>query len=115
VISRLLQQPVHVLSTGGGAFMDPATRALIAEHGISIWLRAGLDLLVARTARRDNRPLLKHGNPREILERLMEQRHPVYAEADITVESDERPPEETVDRVLSALSQHLSASESTAP
>ena len=94
VIARLLEGPPHVLSTGGGAFMDPATRALIRRRGLSVWLRAELDVLVARTARRDNRPLLKTGEPRDILRRLMETRYPVYAEADLTVDSDERSAEE---------------------
>ena len=67
VIARLLGNPVHVLATGGGAFMDPETRALIRERGISIWLRADLELLHQRVSRRNNRPLLKQGNPREIL------------------------------------------------
>jgi shikimate kinase len=108
VIARLLtEEPVHVLATGGGAYMDPATRRLIRDHGISIWLRAGLDLLVERTGRRNNRPLLRKGNPRETLARLMEQRYPVYAEADITVDSDEAPPEAAAARVLEALRTHL--------
>jgi shikimate kinase len=109
VIARLLHKAPHVLSTGGGAFMDPGTRALIAEQGTSVWLRAELELLVARTARRDNRPLLKQGNPREVLQRLMETRHPVYAEANITVDSDDRPPDETVERVVSALQAYLAS------
>ncbi|ACJ00051.1 shikimate kinase [Rhodospirillum centenum] len=109
VIARLLEGQVRVLSTGGGAFMHPETRALIRERGLSVWLRAPLDLLVARTGRRDNRPLLKQGNPRDILAALMAQRYPVYAEADITVDSDERPPEETAERVLAALRHHLAA------
>lgn len=109
VIARLLEGPVRVLSTGGGAFMHPETRALIRGRGLSVWLRAPLDLLVARTGRRDNRPLLKQGNPRDILAALMAQRYPVYAEADITVDSDERPPEETAERVLTALRHHLAA------
>src|SRR5215468_8121452 len=81
VIARLLAQPVHVLATGGGAFMDPATRAVIARRGISLWLRADLDILVARVSRRSNRPLLKSGDPRAILAELIERRYPVYAEA----------------------------------
>lgn len=108
VIARLLtEEPVHVLATGGGAYMDPATRRLIRDHGISIWLRAGLDLLVERTGRRNNRPLLRRGDPRVTLARLMEQRYPVYAEADITVDSDEAPPEAAAARVLEALRTHL--------
>ncbi|MFM2044041.1 MAG: hypothetical protein RLY86_2617 [Pseudomonadota bacterium] len=107
VIARLLDGPVHILSTGGGAFMDAGTRAVIRDRGISVWLRAELDLLVQRTARRDTRPLLKSGDPREILKRLMDLRYPVYAEADLTVESDERPPEETTERVIHALDTWL--------
>ena len=107
VIARLLHQPGQVLSTGGGAFMDPRTRAEIRERGLSIWLRAGLDLLLKRTSRRNNRPLLKTGDPREILNRLIDERYPVYAEADIVVDSVDRPPEVTVARVMEALQQHL--------
>lgn len=103
VIQRLLEQPVMVLATGGGAFMDPRTREAIRQHGISVWLKADLDLLVKRTARKQNRPLLKRGDPREILAKLMEQRHPVYAEADVTILSDDGPPDAAVDRILAAL------------
>lgn len=103
VIARLLEQPAHVLATGGGAFMDPETRALIRQKGISVWLRASLAVLAERTGRRDDRPLLKTGDPREILQKLMVERDPVYAEADITVESDDRPTDETVERILKAL------------
>ena len=103
VITRLLAQPVHVLATGGGAFMDPLTRALIARRGVSLWLRADLDVLVSRVSRRNNRPLLKAGDPRTILAELIERRHPVYAEANIVVDSSEGSPEATVTRVLAAL------------
>ena len=106
VIARLLDQPVQVLATGGGAFMDPRTRALIGERAVSVWLRAGLDLLVHRVARRGNRPLLKRGEPREVLEQLMALRYPVYAEADITVDSGEEPAEQMAGKVLQALRQH---------
>lgn len=109
VIARLLDQPPHVLSTGGGAFMAPDTRALIAERALSVWLRADLDLLVARTARRDTRPLLRGGNPRDVLARLIEERYPIYAQAHITIDSGDRPAEATVDRVLAAIDQHLAA------
>jgi shikimate kinase len=103
VIARLLAQPVHVLATGGGAFMDPATRQLIGERGVSLWLRADLDVLAARVSRRNNRPLLKSGNARAILATLIEQRHPVYAEADVVVDSGEGSPEVTVGRAIAAL------------
>ncbi len=107
VIARLLADPVHVLSTGGGAFMDPQTRALIAERGISIWLKAELDVLLRRTARRTNRPLLNQGDPAQVLAALMAKRYPVYATADITVESTDGPPETTVQRVIDALAAYL--------
>jgi shikimate kinase len=96
-----------VLATGGGAFMDPQTRAAIRARGISVWLRADLDLLVARVGRRANRPLLKAGDPRAILAQLMEKRHPIYAEADLVVDSIDGPPELTLARVIDALKLHL--------
>lgn len=108
IIRRLLtERSPHVLATGGGAFMNPETRALVRAHGVSVWLRADLDVLLHRTARRGNRPLLKQGDPREVLERLMAIRYPVYAEADITVDSDERPPEHMVTRIVDALEHHF--------
>lgn len=100
VIQRLLEGPLQVLATGGGAYMDPTTRQRIGEHGIAIWLKADLELLVRRTGRKGNRPLLKRGEPREILARLMEQRYPVYAEADLTVDSSDAPPDALVDRIV---------------
>jgi shikimate kinase len=112
VIARLLDEPRHVLATGGGAFIGAATRALIARVGISIWLRADLDLLLRRTARRNTRPLLKEGNPRTILGRLIEERHPIYAEADIIVDSGDSPQDETVGRVLAALEAYKTQRES---
>ncbi|WP_374444985.1 shikimate kinase [Stella sp.] len=107
VIQRLLEEPAHVLATGGGAFMDPATRACIRARGISLWLRAELEVLVRRVARRTHRPLLNQGDPKEILTRLMAIRYPVYAEADIVVDSLDAPTENTVDRCMTALSEYL--------
>lgn len=110
VIVRLLEdRPPIVLATGGGAFMDPETRAAIRRHAVSIWLRADLDVLLRRVARRSNRPLLKQGDPREVLTRLIQLRHPVYAEADLVVDSDDSPPEVTVEKVVAALRQRLPA------
>jgi shikimate kinase len=103
VIARLLAQPTHVLATGGGAFMDPSTRAAIARRGVSVWLRADLDILVARVARRANRPLLQERDPRAVLADLIERRYPIYAEADIVIDSGEGPPELTTTRVIGAL------------
>jgi shikimate kinase len=107
VILRLLDNPVHVLSTGGGAFMDPVTRARIAERGISIWLRADLELMLKRVSRRSDRPLLQVADPRAKLQELMAQRYPIYGLADITVDSVDAPPEVTVERVHDALAAFL--------
>lgn len=115
VITRLMRDPVQVLSTGGGAFMDPQTRAVIAEHGLSVWLRAELSVLAARTAKRSNRPLLRQGDPKAVLAGLMERRYPVYALADLTVESRDGPVEDTVDRVLAAVDARLAAEEAAQP
>ncbi len=103
VIARLLERPPHVLATGGGAFMDPATRALIARHGVSVWLCADLDVLVARVSRRNNRPLLQRSDPRSVLADLIERRHPIYAEADIVIDSSDGSAEQTTTRVIAAL------------
>ena len=109
VIKRLMEGPVQIISTGGGAFMDDQTRTLIAEGGISVWLRADLDLLLARTSRRNTRPLLRQGEPREILQKLMDERYPIYAEADVTIDAGERDHEETVTEVIRQLTSHIRA------
>jgi shikimate kinase len=111
VIARLLESPPHVLATGGGAFMDASTRALIRARTVSIWLRADIELMLARVGRRSNRPLLKRGEPRAVLEQLMAQRYPIYAQADLTVDSIDGPPEATLERVLAALATRLGTSE----
>ena len=103
VIARLLDQPPHVLATGGGAFMNPETRRLIREKAISIWLRADIDVLARRVARKSNRPLLKDRDPLEVLTALAEARHPVYAEADITIDSVESPHSTAVNAIIEAL------------
>ncbi len=103
VIARLLDGAPRVLATGGGAFIDPETRAHIRARGVSVWLRADLDVLVRRCQRRRNRPLLKDGDPRATLERLMDERHPVYGEADCVVESGNGPHEAVVEAIVCAL------------
>ncbi|MBU6156046.1 MAG: shikimate kinase [Alphaproteobacteria bacterium] len=103
VIARLLAGPRHVLATGGGAFMDPATRDIIRRLGISVWLKADIDLLMARVLKRPTRPLLKTADPRATMERLMKERYPVYAEADITIESSGGPHETVVQRIVAEL------------
>jgi len=103
VIARLLCESPFVLATGGGAFIDPETRAKLKARAVTVWIKAPVDVLMARVQRRDNRPLLKTADPRGTLERLLTDRAPIYAEADIAVESEEGPHAMTVDRILSAL------------
>ena len=105
VIKRLLEGPPHVLATGGGAFMDPETRALVREKGLSVWLREDLDVLMRRVEKRDTRPLLRGGDPRAVMERLMAERYPVYAEADVIVDSNNGPHNQAVTQVLEALAR----------
>ena len=106
VIGRLLDGKPCVLATGGGAFMDPETRALMKRDALTIWLNAAFDVLWERVSRRSHRPLLKTQDPQGTLRRLIEERSPVYAEADITVASDHAPKEETVSRVLAAITAY---------
>jgi len=103
VIIRLLNEQPHVLATGGGALLDPKTRAQIAKRAFSIWLRAPVELLLSRIERRDTRPLLRQGNPRETLERLLREREPLYAQADLVVDAIDAPHGTAVERILSAL------------
>lgn len=104
VINRLLDQQVHVLATGGGSFMSDKSREAIKQKAISVWLDADLDTLVARVSRRTDRPLLEDaGNQREVLEQLIQERYPIYAEADIAVQTLDEPTNATVDRVIMAL------------
>lgn len=107
VIARLLEGPPCILATGGGAFCDPDTRAKIKQKGLSLWLRADLDLLVRRTSGRDHRPLLKNGDPRQILGQLLEIRYPLYALADMVVDSTDEPPDVTLEAVTSAIGHFI--------
>lgn len=106
VITRLLSGPRHVLATGGGAYMDPETRALIASIGTSVWLRAKLDILVKRCMKRNSRPLLKTGDPKQILKELMDKRYPYYAEADIVVDSGEGPHDIVISKIIEQLNEY---------
>jgi shikimate kinase len=103
VLARLLAEGPKVLATGGGAFMNPETRARIAEAGISVWLRADLDTLMQRVMRRDNRPLLKAPDPRAVMQKLIAERYPVYAEADLVIDSRDVAHEVIVDEIVRAL------------
>ena len=107
VIARLLDEPVHVLAIGGGAFTDPETRALISQKALSVWLRVDIELLLRRVLRRNTRPLLKTGDPREILEKLMEERYSAYAQANVIVDSADAAPEVTVGKTYEALEAYI--------
>ena len=102
VITRLLENGQQVLATGGGAFMNDETRARIKANGISLWLKADLDVLLKRVAKRNDRPLLKE-NPEAVMKNLMETRYPIYAQANITVESRDVPHGQMVNDVIKAI------------
>ena len=108
-IGVVAQDNILYRNTGGGAFVNPETRKNVHRDGVSVWLKADLDILVQRVSRRNDRPLLKNDNPRATLERLIEQRYPCYAEADITVDTGNEPPDSTVGKVVDALNAHAAA------
>jgi len=109
VIARLLSDPRHVsvIATGGGAFINAETRALILDKAIAVWLDSEIDTLVERTGRKDNRPLLKQGDPREILSKLRDERAPAYSQAAIHVLSGGGPHIQTINKVLQGISEWL--------
>jgi shikimate kinase len=110
VIARLLGEGPCVLATGGGAFMDARTREAIAQAGISVWLRADRATLIQRIARRNNRPLMRTADPAAQIEHLLVLREPIYARADLAVDSNDRPHEEVVSALIASLHAHLRAS-----
>jgi len=103
VIARLLDGGPQVLATGGGAFMNADTRAAIHAKGVSVWLRATIEVLARRIKRRNDRPLLKDVDPIETLRRLIDERYPTYAQADVTVESRDVPHDAIVDEIVAGL------------
>lgn len=105
VITRLLKTGPRVLSTGGGAFMNETTRSRVLKSGLSVWLRADLDVLWARVSKRDTRPLLKTGNPRQTLSDLLDHRYPVYALADVTVQSRDEIKETIAAETIAAIAR----------
>ena len=107
VIARLLQSGPQVLATGGGAYMNPETRPAIKARGTSVWLKADVKVLLKRVGRRGTRPLLAGGDPEKVMKKLMQERYPVYAEADVTVESRDVPHETIVGAVIDALAVKL--------
>lgn len=107
VIARLLKEKDIVLATGGGAFVNPQTRALVKSDAVSVWLQADLDVLFDRVSRRSNRPLLKTADPKATLEKLIAERYPIYAEADVTVISRDVPQDSVATDVVGALLGYL--------
>lgn len=107
VINRLLDQPTHVLATGGGSFMTEKTRERVKDRAISVWLKADLDTLVARVSRRSDRPFLEDGNQRETLEKLIAERYPHFETADVIVDTFDEPTAATVERVILALTEYI--------
>ena len=107
VIARVLKDQGVVLATGGGAFVNLETRALVKAEAISVWLKAEVDILFERVSRRSNRPLLKTANPRATLEKLVEDRYPIYAEADVTVISRDVPQDVVAGDVIDAVLAYL--------
>ena len=103
VIARLLESGPQVLATGGGAYMNEDTRNIISDQGISVWLKADLDVLLDRVGRRDHRPLLKTDDPEIVMRRLMDERYPVYANADVMVMSRDAPHEVMVGEIITSL------------
>ena len=107
VIARLLKEKDIVLATGGGAFINPETRALVKSEAVSVWLKADIDVLFERVSRRSNRPLLKTADPKGTLEKLIADRYPIYEEADITVISRDVPQDQVAGDVVTALLDHF--------
>ncbi|MDC0887031.1 shikimate kinase [Altererythrobacter sp.] len=107
VIARLMQDDSGVIATGGGAFIDDQTRALILRKGIAVWIDCDVDTLVERTGRRNTRPLLEQGDPKEILTKLYAEREPLYAQAPIKVQSQDGPHHDTVIRIVEAIKRWL--------
>ncbi|MDE2444602.1 MAG: shikimate kinase [Alphaproteobacteria bacterium] len=113
VINRLLENGKQVLATGGGAFMNTETRQNIKHHGLSLWLKADLDVLLKRVAKRNDRPLLQQEDPAAVMTRLMDLRYPIYAEADITVESRDVQHGQMVNDVIKAIADFENEDDST--
>lgn len=109
VIARLLSEGGKVLATGGGAFMNAETRRSIADCGVSVWLKAGIDVLMNRVMRRDTRPLLRQEDPRAVMQRLMAERYPIYASADITILSRDVPHDVIVNEIIDAVAEYSQA------
>lgn len=115
VIKRLLKTGPRVLSTGGGAFMNDASRTMMLANGLSVWLKADLDVLWTRVSKRETRPLLKTVNPRQTLSDLLDQRYPVYAQADLTVQSRDEAKETIAAEAIAAIARFITDQEKASP
>ncbi len=113
VIARLIKDAPRVIATGGGAFIQDDTRALILEKTHSIWLNADIETLVKRVSNRNHRPLLREGNPSDILQKLAQERTPFYKQAAIHIDSQNTPHSETVDAIIAALHHHYKKTDAT--
>ena len=111
VIARLLKRRPGVISMGGGAFMDDATRRAIGKKGISVWLKADIETLMSRVMRKRNRPLLKNDNPRAVMEELIRKRYPVYSDADVTITTCGERKEVITAEVIRAIAGYMHRSE----
>jgi len=107
VIARLMEESAGVIATGGGAFVDDATRALMLEKAIAVWIDCDIETLVERTSRRDSRPLLRDGDPKTILTRLAQERSQFYAQAQVRVKSKDGPHTDTACMIIEAIDQWL--------
>ncbi|MEO9901299.1 shikimate kinase [Nisaea sp.] len=115
VIQRILSGPPVVLATGGGAFMAEETRTAISENAVSLWLKADIDVLYERVSRRQGRPLLAQKDPKAVLAKLMEERYPVYEEADLWIESRRGPLDATVDQAYDVLMDYFDDAHKAVP
>ncbi|HWK68625.1 MAG TPA: shikimate kinase [Rhizobiaceae bacterium] len=115
VIARILENGPQVLSTGGGAYMNDQTRQAIADHGICVWLKADIDVLMDRVVKRQNRPLLKNPDPRAVMLRLMNERYPIYAKADVTVVTRDETKDVIAGEVIAALAEALGRGRTNIP
>ncbi len=115
VIDRLLNEHPRILATGGGAYMNADTRTAIARNAVSVWLKADFDLLMKRVRRRSNRPLLKTDDPEAVMHKLIEERYPVYSEANVIVESEDVPHDQIVVACMESLARHLRREETISP
>lgn len=107
LVARLIEDDIRVIATGGGAYVDPATRKLLNERAITIWLDAPIDILTERTSRRDTRAQLRNGDPKAVLEKLAHERRPWYAEAHIHVRSGDGAHRDVVEAIVTALEEYL--------